>query len=351
MSAKIVSAEDPRQIAVAAEILRQGGLVAFPTETVYGLGADAFNAKAVCRVFEVKKRPQFDPLIVHVAKADDVRRLWDEIPGSAEELMKRFWPGPLTLVLPKKEEVPDLVTAGLPSVAVRMPRNPAALSLIEQAGGAVAAPSANLYGYTSPTSAEAVLEDLGDGVDLVLDGGPTEVGIESTVLKPEKGEGILLRLGAVSSEDIQKIIPVSRLLAVSEGHVESPGQMKSHYAPWTGLDLMDRPYEEWMKELFETHRIFEEKGVPWPRLGFLSFGVKPETALLDTVEHLSVRQDLYEVASNLFRAIRKLDKMHLDYLMAERVPARGIGNAINDRLEKAAAGHSGIRSFLLNLIQ
>ncbi|MBI3316041.1 MAG: threonylcarbamoyl-AMP synthase, partial [Candidatus Omnitrophica bacterium] len=306
-SPKIVSASDPRNIEAAASLLKKGGLVAFPTETVYGLGADAFNTAAVCRVFEVKKRPQFDPLIVHVGDPQEVRRLWQAVPPSAEELIRRFWPGPLTLVLPKTENVPDIVTAGLSTVAVRMPKNRHALTLIECFGRPIAAPSANLYGYTSPTSAQAVLEDLGGVVDLILDGGLTEVGIESTVLKIESGKGVLLRPGGVSKEELLRILPVSESAGPDEGVCESPGLARSHYAPWTGLWLVEDSYAEFVKELAQVHKVFEEKKVSWPRLGLLSFAGQKETALFESVEVLSPTRDLTEAAARLFGSLRKLD--------------------------------------------
>src|SRR3989338_5562033 len=202
---KIVNAKDDAQIRIAAKILSEGGVVAFPTETVYGLGADVFNEKAVCKLFEIKKRPSFDPLIVHVSDPAEASLLWTDIPPLASQLIRYFWPGPLTLVLPKKAAVPDVVTSGLPTVAVRMPKNDAALALIRALGHPIAAPSANLFGYTSPTLASHVWEDLGENVDLVLDGGEASVGVESTVVKISPDGCTLLRPGAVTQEEMEKI--------------------------------------------------------------------------------------------------------------------------------------------------
>ncbi|MCX7668356.1 MAG: L-threonylcarbamoyladenylate synthase, partial [Atribacterota bacterium] len=190
-------------IRLGAEVLRRGGLVAFPTETVYGLGAVAFFPEAVARIFEVKGRPRFDPLIVHIASREMVLSLWQKLDPKVEMVVEKFWPGPLTLVLPKKETVPDIVTAGLSTVAVRMPAHPVALALIEMTGFPVAAPSANRFGRVSPTGAEAVKKDLGNRVDLILDGGKCELGIESTVLLVEEGRFLLLRPGALSVEELE----------------------------------------------------------------------------------------------------------------------------------------------------
>ena len=289
--------------------MRRGGLVAFPTETVYGLGADAFNPEAACRIFEVKKRPKFDPLIVHVSSPEQAAMLWKSADRVVFLLIKKFWPGPLTIVLPKSSMVPDIVTAGLSTVGVRMPAHPLALELIQALGRPIAAPSANLFGRISPTSAKDVLEDLGKKADLVLDGGPCRVGVESTVIALEKGRGFLLRPGGISLEELRRVIPVST--GTSKRCHAAPGFLKSHYAPKTPMVLMD------------SARSFVKKNKGY-RLGLLSHPKDPRQA-----------------ASNLFQAIRKLDKMNLDLIVAEKVPARGIGLAVMDRLKKACGGKAG----------
>ncbi len=353
----IVSANDPANIEKAAKILKNGGIVAFPTETVYGLGADAFNALAVAKIFEAKKRPQFDPLIVHVASPDEAISLWKETPDVATTLMKKFWPGPLTLVLPKTDKVPDIVTAGLSTVAVRMPDHSAALKLIRALGSPIAAPSANLFGYTSPTTALAVSEDLEEKVDLVLDGGPAKIGIESTVLKIEKDHAVLLRPGGVEIEEIQKWMRVVKDAVGSKASYESPGQAERHYAPWTNLSLMEDNFEEFIQDIVSTHRSFKQKKAPWPRIGLLLFGkrdfsfVESENHFFETAEILSSERDLREAASNLFQSIRKLDKMNLDLIIAEKMPEEGLGLAIMDRLKRASAGHDPVRVFLNNFNQ
>jgi len=336
---KVVDASLPESILQAVDVLRAGGVVAFPTETVYGLGADATNEKAVCRIFEAKKRPTFDPLIVHVATVEQAHSLWRGEPGSAESLARRFWPGPLTIVLPKAPSVLDLVTAGLPTVAVRMPNHDAALALIKALGRPIAAPSANVFGHTSPTSAQHVMEDLGEAVDLILDGGPCRVGVESTVLKIESGVGTILRPGAVSAEQLRSILPVEDFSAKTTAGIEAPGQMASHYAPWTRFVLLPKKLNDFKDDFEQMRKEWETvKGLP-PRVGLISFGKPVEEANLESVQTLSVSGDLIEAATNLFQAMRKLDKMHLDFILAEPVPEKGIGEAIMDRLRRASGGH------------
>ena len=206
----------------AAEIIKKGGLVAFPTETVYGLGADAFNPLAVARIFEVKRRPYFDPLIVHVSNHADLEKLVIKIPSKAKKLIEQFWPGPLTVVLLKKEQVPDIVNAGLLTVAIRMPKHPMALSLIEQADCPIAAPSANPFGYLSPTTAEHVRDQLGDQIDFILDGGPCEVGVESTIISFSEKRPRLLRPGGVDIEEIESVIGSVEIKPSEEGRPPRP---------------------------------------------------------------------------------------------------------------------------------
>ncbi|HSD28827.1 MAG TPA: L-threonylcarbamoyladenylate synthase, partial [Vicinamibacteria bacterium] len=219
MTARLLPADDPLAIAEAAAILRRGGLVAFPTETVYGLGADAFNVDAVARIFAAKARPRFDPLIVHLAGAEVLPRVVRSAPVAASALAARFWPGPLTLILPKADAVPDLVTAGLDTVGVRVPDHPAARALIEAAGAPIAAPSANPFGYVSPTTAVHVAEQLGDRVDAVLDGGPCRVGVESTILSLTSETPVVLRPGGVTREELERALgrPVARVSRTADG--------------------------------------------------------------------------------------------------------------------------------------
>jgi L-threonylcarbamoyladenylate synthase len=336
VSAPVLDAREQANIVKAAQMMRQGAIVAFPTETVYGLGADALNEKAVVKVFEAKKRPTFDPLIVHVASVEDAEKLWTHTPPVAKALMKAFWPGPLTLVLPKSAKVPDIVTSGLPTVAVRMPKNDIALALIRALGSPIAAPSANVFGYTSPTSAEHVREDVGDKVDLVLDGGPASVGVESTVLKLEEDGAVLLRPGAVTPDEIKKYVKI-KAVETAPGRIEAPGQLESHYAPWTAFYLLTAPYSECTEDVQKLLREAQQKKGT-ARAGLIAFKKAPSPSPFETTLVLSEKGDLREAAAKLFQAIRKLDKMHLDILLAEPVPPQGIGLAIMDRLKKASGG-------------
>ena len=313
--------EDDEAIRRAAEIIRRGGLVAFPTETVYGLGADAFAPLAVARIFEVKKRPYFDPLILHVANPGDLGQLVTEIPSGAKKLVDRLWPGPLTVVLPKKEAVPDIVTAGLPTVAVRMPRHSIALRLIQLAESPIAAPSANPFGYLSPTTAEHVRDQLGDQVDLILDGGPCPVGVESTILSFVGGKPRLLRPGGVTLEEIEEMIGRVERPPEEADHPQSPGMLPKHYAPRTPI-VLDR----------------SEKGYDYSgkRIGWLGLQEPDQPHAFQHVEILSRIGDLKEAAANLFAAIRRLDALNLDLIVAEPVPEVGLGRAIMDRLRRAS---------------
>lgn len=312
-----------KELTAAAEIIREGGLVAFPTETVYGLGADALNEQAVARIFEAKSRPLHDPLIVHVCDPQDVPRLTASLPPAFHALIHRFWPGPLTLILPKSSVVPDIVTAGLSTVAVRMPANPWARMLIAYSSTPIAAPSANTFGRTSPTCAGHVREQLGAYCDVIIDGGSCRVGVESTVLSLVTTPPIILRPGGISQEEIEDTVgPVSmyqRSSSASETSMTSPGMFPTHYAPRTPLILVDdiRPYAQRKKAGIITVQ-------------------KPEMPIAGPVINLSPRGDLREAAANLYRAIRDLDALNLECIVAQQVANMGLGTAINDRLRRAA---------------
>ncbi len=314
----------PEAIAEAGRLLREGRLVAFPTETVYGLGADAFNPLAVARIFEVKNRPTFDPIIVHIADVAQLADLVKEVPETAWRLIEKFWPGPLTLVLPKTGKVPDIVTAGLLTVAVRMPAHPVALALIRAAGRPVAAPSANPFGYLSPTTAEHVRDQLDGRVDLILDGGPCPVGVESTVLDLTADVPTVLRPGGLAVEDLERVIGPVRVAAAPAERPKSPGQLERHYSPRTPLVL------------------FADRAYPDPagrRAGLLLLARPAEPPPgFAAVEWLSETGDLREAAANLFAALHRLDRANLDIIYAQAVPEVGLGRAIMDRLRKAAAG-------------
>lgn len=324
LKADATSIEPTPAITRAAAVLRGGGLVAFPTETVYGLGAVAIDARAVARIFEAKERPHFDPLIIHLGSADWLERCVASVPPEAGRLAERFWPGPLTLVLPKRENIPDIVTSGLPTVAVRMPAHPVARALIHATGAPVAAPSANRFGQLSPTTAQAVEEELGGRVDMILDGGPTQLGIESTIVALGETGPRLLRPGPVTLEELCECL--GREVVVASGSSatpESPGMLIRHYAPRTPL------------------RVLVQSAAPIApndrRVGLLAFRSAPTSGNFAAVETLSATGDLREAAANLFAALRRLDAAGVDAIVAEPVPEAGLGRAIMDRLRKAAA--------------
>lgn len=313
----------PGLLGEAATLLKQGGVVAFPTETVYGLGALVFNEKAIARIFEVKQRPRFDPLIVHVADVAQLGLLATRVPPEAAVLIAHFWPGPLTLILPKVSAVPDLVTSGLPTVAVRMPRHPLALELIRQAGMPIAAPSANLFGHTSPTTAHHVREGLGQQIDLVLDGGACSVGIESTILSFCDGDPVLLRPGGIPVEEIEALIgPVAKTPSPNQQKVSAPGMLSRHYAPRTRFQVVCGPATACLHA--------------GERTGLLTLKKTSRAENFAATEFLSEQGNLREAAANLFGAMRRLDEQGLERIVAETVPDVGLGRAINDRLFRAA---------------
>jgi len=306
----------------AAQIIKKGGIVTFPTETVYGLGANAFNPLAVARIFEVKRRPYFDPLIVHVANPSSVEKLTKETPSNAKKLIEKFWPGPLTIVLSKEEKIPDIVTAGLPTLAIRMPNHPMALALIEESECPIAAPSANPFGYVSPTTTEHVRDQLGDQVDLILDGGPCPVGVESTIVSFLEERPVLLRPGGVSLEEIESVIGKVEIPSI-EGRPSAPGMLPKHYAPRTPI-VLDRNQE--------NSDLYKDKNI-----GLLLFQGPKDDPKCRFMEILSTKGDLREAAANLFAAIRRLDALNLDLIVAEPIPEVGLGRAIMDRLRRAAS--------------
>lgn len=306
----------------AARLLADGGVVAFGTETVYGLGANALNPHAVSRIFAVKERPHFDPLIVHLASFDQLDTVAEHDNPLVEKLATAFWPGPLTLVLPKKPIVPDLVTSALPTVAVRIPEHPQARALIAAAGKPIAAPSANPFGRISPTRAEHVAEQLGSRIDYILDGGPCRVGVESTVLDVSTNPPTLLRPGGVTVEELEQVIgPIAMPVTADESHPSAPGMLPSHYAPRTPLQIRDTTTAA------DSTR----------RLGLLAFEEPSSRDGWQVVEVLSPTGDLVEAAANFFAALRRLDALDLDGIVADSFPQHGLGRALNDRLKRAAA--------------
>ncbi len=341
--AHLESAAARSALAQAAEILRGGGLVALPTETVYGLGANALDPAAVARIFAAKKRPAWDPIIVHIAGETAgnpmLRNLVSEIPSAASQLIAAFWPGPLTLLLPRSAAVPDAVTAGRPLVGIRMPAHPVAFALIRQAGVPIAAPSANLFGHISPTTAQHVLDDLDGRIDAVLDAGPTEHGVESTVLDPCQTPMVIYRPGAITAAQIRSIVgpvehfqPTGPLVKAPREALPSPGVGLRHYAPRAHLVLVEDSLEALPQALTDAAASCAGKRV----------GILLPTELAAQVPRGS---EIFpwgrwtapkELASRLYTGLRALDAAGCDVILCPLPPATGLGVAIRDRLRKAA---------------
>ena len=310
----------------AKQFLMNGELVAIPTETVYGLAANALNGGAVIKIFEVKNRPSFNPLIVHCASWQAAQHYVQHVPEKAHLLAEKFTPGPLTFLLNKKDSIPDLVTAGSEKVAVRIPNHPLALALLQSLDFPLAAPSANPFGYISPTTAAHVFENLNEKIPYILDGGPATIGLESTIIGFDENDKVLLyRSGGISIEEIEKaikekVIPVP---SSSKKNPETSGQLKSHYAPHTPLYIGNI---EQLKNQFEGKKI-----------ATISFTKKNDGIENGYQFILSPKGNLHEAASNLFAALRKIDQLDADVILTEIFPNEGIGRAINDRLNRAKA--------------
>jgi L-threonylcarbamoyladenylate synthase len=325
----------PSLIKQAAKIIRRGGLVAFPTETVYGLGANALSEEAVAKIFKAKQRPANDPIIVHIASKEDIHLVADEIPAKAYELIQRFWPGPLTLVLPKSEKIPKIVTAGLPSVGVRMPKCEVALELIKMAGVPIAAPSANLFGRPSPTRAEHVLKDLEGKVEIIIDGGSTEVGVESTVL--DITTNTILRPGGISRESLEEVLGEVSVFKVTKDSFEalrSPGMMKRHYAPRAKVLFFVGEKELMITRMKERTSALTKQGM---KVGVMvpdEYLRHFDKSLL--LKGLGPSEDLTTIAKNLFSTMRSLDEEGVDFILTIGLSKEGLGLAIFDRLLKAA---------------
>jgi L-threonylcarbamoyladenylate synthase len=311
-----------KAVASAVKLLRAGTPVALPTETVYGLASDALKGEAVARIFEVKKRPRFDPLIVHLPGRgwlERVARVDNDSRGLIEKLITQFWPGPFTIVLPRRKIIPDIVTAGLDTIAVRISAHPLFAEIIRAFDSPLAAPSANRFGRISPTSARHVLDELDGRIPLIVDGGRTVHGIESTIVAVRNGRMELLRRGPITAEQLEAFGEV--VLAKAVGRPEAPGQLPSHYAPSTPLLLTDDP-----------------SSFPVPskqKCGLLAWRSMAGARQFAEIRQLSSSQDSREAAANLFRYLRELDQLNLDLLVAEKLPDEGLGAAINDRLCRA----------------
>ena len=325
MNTEILStagAERQKAIAAAVELLRNGEVVALPTETVYGLAADALNPIAVAKIFEAKSRPHFDPLIIHLPDSDWLEKIAD-VPAKDRRLISRFaekfWPGPLTIVLSKCEVVPDLVTAGLDTVAIRISAHPAFSEIVQKFGKPLAAPSANRFGRISPTTAKHVMDELSGRIPLIIDAGSTTHGIESTIVAVRAASIQILRLGPITSEQLSEFGKVE--VAQTGAKISAPGQLPLHYAPKTPLQLAD------------DLKSFKAQT---KRCALLAWKPVSKDDRFVAIRNLSEKQDLREAAANLFRYLRELDELGVDLIVAEQVPSQGLGAAILDRLTRAS---------------
>lgn len=309
-------------IAKAKMILERGGLVAIPTETVYGLAANALDPIAVARIFEAKNRPAFDPLIVHISRFKELYKYTSCSSQELSDIANKFWPGPLTILLPKNEFIPDMVTSGSDKVAVRVPGHPLTLELLSALDFPVAAPSANPFGYVSPTTAGHVYDQLNGKVDYILDGGPSRVGVESTIIGIEEHELVIYRKGGLEIEQLQAVFQGNiRINDFSDSNPSAPGMLKKHYSPGKKVILLTDSVN---LENYDVHKT-----------GFLRYS-SPVIGFLNQFL-LSARSDLKEAASRLFEGLRYLDKLPIDTIFIEFVPEQGLGRAINDRLRRTLA--------------
>ena len=307
-----------KQISIAASLIREGKVVAFPTDTVYGLGANGLDPVAVARIYEIKERPSFNPLILHISDIESIAELTLSLDHRVYDLAERFWPGALTIILPKSSLVPDIVTAGLPTVGIRMPNHKAALEMIRRAGCPVAAPSANKFGKLSPTNAQHVRKQL-PNLDFVLDGGNTTVGIESTIISLHEDGFEIIRPGSITAEEIRQVVPKASK-TVSTETIIAPGMLKSHYSPGKPFYILG----EYLPENLHLERA-----------GLIAFA-SPESSRYQYVIQPTTTGDLKEYAIKMFAAIHELEDSDIECIVAEPVPETGIGIAIMDRLRKAA---------------
>ncbi len=347
MNTKIIKVNpenpDPEQISIVAKIIQDGGLVAFPTETVYGLGADALNGQAVLALFEAKRRPLDNPPIVHVSETEEVFPLVAEVPRNAELLMKQFWPGPLTLVFKHSAMVPNVTVAGLDTVAIRMPKHPVALALIRESRRPIAAPSANLAGKPSPTTAQHVFEDLNGRINAILDGGPTNIGVESTVLDISSDPPMVLRPGGTSFEALTKVLGEVKLHPFVQAEAElplekirSPGMKHKHYAPKAEVILIEGNLPAITAKIQKLAETYKMRG---KKIGILATDQTQTAYTADVVVSMGSRFNLATVAQSLFRLLREVDAQGVDVILAESVSTEGLGLAVMNRLRKASGYH------------
>ncbi|MEQ8909623.1 MAG: L-threonylcarbamoyladenylate synthase [Vicingaceae bacterium] len=313
-----------KDIQKAATLLKGGKLVAIPTETVYGLAANIYDQEAVKTIFELKQRPLFNPLIVHIHSFEQLADLVEEVPEKAKALTEKFWPGPLSLILKKKSSVPNLITAGKDTVAIRMPKHPLLLELLQELPFPLAAPSANPFNAISPTNAQRVKAYFEGQLEMVLEGGSSDRGIESTIVGFEAEEAIVYRLGSLSVETLEKVVGKVRLANQAKNSPQAPGMLSKHYSPSTPMILVKE-----VKQAIVQHKS--------KKIAILGFQNKIEGIDEQHQQTLSSSGNLEEAAAKLYEALHKLDDLAVDIIIAERLPEQGLGNSINDRLERASA--------------
>lgn len=309
-------------IQYAKQLLDSNQLVAIPTETVYGLAGKAFSSEAVLKIFKTKNRPSFDPLIAHSDSIESIESFVDHFPIQAKKLAEAFWPGALTLLLPKNDKIPDIMSSGLPNVAVRIPAHKLTLELLQSLDYPLAAPSANPFGYVSPTSAQHVANNLGDKIPYILDGGNCSIGVESTIVGFENDQPIVYRLGGLKIEQIEEVVGKIQIKNNQSSNPKAPGMVKSHYAPGKPVEIVN------------LQSKLAEQTTDLNNTGFITFGFQIDAPY---VVSLSESKNLEEAAYNLFSALRHFDSLPVNKIYTELVPNTGIGRAINDRLQRAAA--------------
>lgn len=330
---------DPEIIKEAADIINKGGIVVFPTETVYGIGADALNDEAVDKIFKAKGRPQDNPLIVHIADVSELEVLVKEVPESAEKLADKYWPGPLTMILYKKDILSDKITAGLDTAAIRLPKNKIALALINESKKPIAAPSANTSGKPSPTEASHVIEDLMGKVDMIIDGGSTNIGIESTVIDMTGDMPTILRPGGITKEEVEEVLGKCEydpaIIKSSEKIVpKSPGQKYRHYSPKAKVVLYKGKAEDIAKRIVQDYEKLQSEGL---RVGIMSTVQTEKYYEGKTTICCGDRTKPLTISSNLFKDLRNFDRIGMDVILAEAVDEQGLGKAIMNRLGKASS--------------
>ena len=313
--------------------IREGKLVAFPTETVYGLGADALNVEAIKKVFIAKERPLYDPLIVHISCLEEIAELVKELPSIARDLALNFWPGPLTMVIKKSKKISDIVTSGLDTVAVRVPSHPVAQALIKASKKPIVAPSANLFTHVSPTNARHVIDDLLGKVDIIIDSGNTKVGLESTVVDVTEPGLKVLRLGGITVESIRKVTSKVRIFNDSTNSKKSPGMLKKHYSPRAKLILAEGKNDKMINNILRTAAKYKRAG---NKVGILGSSENIDKYTGYLVRGLGNAYDLEACAHNLYSQLRLLDEMKCDVIISENYEDKGIGRAIMDRLRRAS---------------